>query len=70
MAFPSEQVAREMVLRAKIARAIRKVTRRHEVRYYQCPSKAGWWHVTSIPEWENGEPKDGGSDTGRPPLAT
>jgi len=57
MAFPSEQVAREMILRAKIARAIRKVTRRHEVRCYPCPHRAGWWHVTSIPEWDERKEK-------------
>lgn len=48
MAFPTAEVATEMVLRAKIAKALRGRQRRREVRWYECPEGHGY-HVTS---WE------------------
>ena len=43
----SEQAAKNVVLEARIARALRNSHRRHEDRHYRC--RYGGWHTTSQP---------------------
>lgn len=46
--FPSEQAAKDALLRARIARGLRGNLRRREQRAYPCPDCPGnVWHLTS-----------------------
>lgn len=50
----SRGVAGDVLVRAKIAYALYGNRRRREQRVYECPDRAGTWHLTSQPEHRRG----------------
>ncbi|MBP2370277.1 hypothetical protein [Pseudonocardia parietis] len=48
-AFPSKAAADQLVVKAKIAHALRRNRRRREQRTYECTTRPGVWHLTSQP---------------------
>jgi hypothetical protein len=51
IAWPTEQHAKDTLVRLKIKSALKGNTKRRESRAYPCDIAPGWWHLTSMAEW-------------------